>query len=179
LEEARTANEKFLSVDPLSVLAHSSMLQLELLSGHIGTVQAEGLRLLTSSDSPLLRYLVAVGFIHDQRPQDALRVLRAMPEQVLTFAGQACRFLRLALEGQPDAARACFDPDLLDRARNVEIWSLNVSECYAFVDETDLAVDWLERHSERASGTIPTSRRTAASSGGSADILASRRSWPT
>ena len=33
---------------------------------------------------------------------------------------------------------------LLSRARNVEFWSWWVSECYAFIDERELAIDWLE-----------------------------------
>jgi len=71
-------------------------------------------------------------------------VLRGLSEKAPTIAGQACRFLRLGLEGQPEDAKACFDSDLLTRARNVEFWSFWVSECYAFVHETDLAIDWLE-----------------------------------
>ena len=35
------------------------------------------------------------------------------------------------------------------RAWNVEWWSWWVSECYAFIDEDELALDWLENAFER------------------------------
>jgi TolB-like protein len=75
---------------------------------------------------------------------DALKMRLSPEEGAPTFAGQACRFLRLALEGQRDAARASFDSSLLDRARNVEFWSYWVSECHALIDERDLAIEWLD-----------------------------------
>jgi hypothetical protein len=115
------------------------------MSGHFDLVQTEGARLLHSvPDFPSIRLSVAVSFIHDRRQHDAIRVLRGLSEKTPTISGQICRFLRLGLEGQPGDSKSCFDPDLLKRARNVEYWSLWVSECYAFINETDLAIDWLE-----------------------------------
>ena len=132
--------------DPLSMILHAGVLIVELWSaGNNELVQTEGLLILRAiPDFPILRWEVAMSFINDRRPQDAVQVLRAHSDEQPTFAGQACRFLRLALEGQPEDARLCFDPDLLARARNVEFWSFWVSESYALIGETELAIDWLE-----------------------------------
>jgi serine/threonine protein kinase len=132
-------------VDPLSAIIRAGLFVLELWSGNNDLVQTAGLRFLNAlPDFPIFRWEVAISFINGQRPKDAISVLRGLSERAPTIAGQACRFLRLGLEGQPEDAKACFDSDLLSRARNVEFWSFWVSECYAFVHETDLAIDWLD-----------------------------------
>ena len=131
-------------MDPLHGIIYAGAFSLELMSGNYDRLETEGLHLLATVDFPILRWNVAAAFIHSHRYQDAIRVLRALSEKVPTIAGQAIRFLRLALEGQPDDAKSCFDADLLARARNVEFWCLWVSECYAFVEETELAIEWLE-----------------------------------
>jgi eukaryotic-like serine/threonine-protein kinase len=132
--------------DPLSIILHAGVFVVELWSaGNNDLVQTEGLLVLRAiPDFPILRWEVAISFINGRRPHDAIRVLRAHSEKEPTIAGQACRFLRLALEGQPGDAKLCFDPDLLARAHNVEFWSFWISECYALIDETELAIDWLE-----------------------------------
>jgi non-specific serine/threonine protein kinase len=142
-EEGRRASADALKADPLSIVIYMGRLALEFMSGHNDLVQTERF-LHAMPDFPPMRMLAAISFIHGQRPQDATRILRALSEHAPTIAGQACRFLRLALEGQPADAKSYFDPDLLARARNVEFWALWVSECYAFIDEMDLAMDWLE-----------------------------------
>ncbi|HSF14262.1 MAG TPA: hypothetical protein VLK65_01765 [Vicinamibacteria bacterium] len=93
---------------------------------------------------PMLQWLVAMSLVHGGKRYEALRVLQAPPEPTPTISGQACRFVRLALEGHVDEAEACFDPDLLSRARNVEFWCMWVSECYALIGRQDPAIDWME-----------------------------------
>jgi non-specific serine/threonine protein kinase len=145
VEEARKAYADCVKADPLQLIVHVGAYAVELWSGRNNFVQSEGLRFLRAvPEFPMMRWPVAMSFINDRRPHDAIQVLRPLSEKSPTVAGQACRFLRLALEGQPEDAKSCFDPDLLSRARNVEFWSFWVSECYAFIDETDLAIDWLE-----------------------------------
>ncbi len=144
-EEGRRAYAAALKADPLQVILHTALVALELWSGHHDVVQTEGLRYLRAMpDFSIMRWEVAISFIESRKLHDAVQVLRALPETTPTIAGQACRFLRLALEGQPGDAKACFDPDLLARARNVEYWSFMVSECYAFIDELDLSMNWLD-----------------------------------
>ena len=93
----------------------------------------------------MLRWPVAMALVHGQHVDEARRILRETPsEHVPTIAGQCSRFMLLAIDQRPEEAKACFDPDLLSRARNVEWWSWWVSECYAFIDERELAIDWLE-----------------------------------
>jgi non-specific serine/threonine protein kinase len=144
-EAGRMAYREALKVDPLSTIMRAGVFVVELWSGNNHMVQTEGLRLLNAiPDFPIFRWEVAMSFINGRRPKDAISVLRGLSEKAPTIAGQACRFLRLGLEEQHEDAKACFDPDLLSRARNVEFWSFWVSECYAFIKEQDLAMDWLE-----------------------------------
>jgi len=145
VEEARKAYADCVKADPLQTIVHVGVNAVELWFGNNNFVQTEGSRVLRAvPEFPMMRWELAMSFINDRRPQDAIQVLRQLSEKSPTIAGQACRFLRLALEGQLEDAKSCFDPDLLSRARNVEFWSFWVSECYAFIGETDLAIDWME-----------------------------------
>jgi eukaryotic-like serine/threonine-protein kinase len=145
VEEARKAYADCVKADPLQTIVHVGVNAVELWFGNNNFIQTEGARVLRAvPEFPMMRWELAMSFINDRRPHDAIQVLRQLSEKSPTVAGQSCRFLRLALEGQPEDAKACFDPDLLSRARNVEFWSFWVSECYAFIDETDPAIDWLE-----------------------------------
>jgi serine/threonine protein kinase/cytochrome c-type biogenesis protein CcmH/NrfG len=145
LDEARKAYAVALKADPLQMIVHAGIIVVEMWSGNNNFVQTEGLRFLRAMpDFSIMRWEVAMAFINDRRPHDAIQVLRALPDQAPTVAVQASRFLQLALEGQPSDAKSCLDSELLARARNVEFWSFWVSECYAFINETDLAIDWLE-----------------------------------
>jgi serine/threonine protein kinase len=145
VEEARKAYADCVKADPLQLIVHVGAYAVELWFGNNNFVQVEGLRFLRAvPEFPMMRWPVAMSFINDRRPHDAMQLLRSVSEKSPTVSGQACRFLRLALEGQPEDAKSCFDPDLLSRARNVEFWSFWVSESYAFINETELAIDWLE-----------------------------------
>ena len=143
-EEGRRTIAAALRVDPLNLIMHWGALANEfMVFGRKDLVQTEKL-LRNMPDFSMMPMLAGFTFIHVGRPQDAIRVLRTFSEKTPTIWGQICRFLRMALEGTPEDAKACFDPDLLARARNVEFSAFYVSECYAFIDEADLAIDWLE-----------------------------------
>ena len=93
----------------------------------------------------MARWLYAISFIGSERKEDALEVLQAAPEEdVPTIRGRLCVFLKLALEGKTSDAAECVGAELMSRARKVEWWSWWVAECYAFIDEQELALDWLE-----------------------------------
>ncbi len=144
-EESIKQAREYLKRDPLSVITYCVLLYVSANSGEVERAQEEGLRYLASiTDFPLMRLIVALAFVHGGKPEEAMRVLKAPAETVPTISGQLCRFLRLALAGQPQDAEACFDPDLLDRARNVEFWSAYVAEFYALIDKKPQAIDWLE-----------------------------------
>ncbi len=55
-----------------------------------------------------------------------------------------CIFLELELKGRHDEALVSVSSELLERARRVEWSSWAMGECYAFADEQELAIDWLE-----------------------------------
>jgi len=144
--ESRSRYQKVLENDPLSWIQHGGVFLVELMTGHDEIVQAEALRFLEPiPDVAFLRWIIALSLIHTERLDEAHKLLEAMPgERVPTISGQVCQFLRLAIEGKSDQAASCFDADLLDRVRNVEFWSWCVSECYAFINEQELSIDWLE-----------------------------------
>ncbi len=137
--------------DPLLPIHHAGRFGLELVSGHNDFVQGEGMQFLRSVPQfEMTRWIVAVSFIHSGQPDQALELLEEPSrEEVPTIAGRSCDFMKFALRGERDEALACLDQDLLARARNVEWWSWWMGECYAFIGEEDLAIDWLENAFER------------------------------
>ncbi|MBI2151022.1 MAG: hypothetical protein HYU27_10535, partial [Acidobacteria bacterium] len=93
----------------------------------------------------ILRFVRALWPVYAGRLDEARDILASAPVEVLpTIAGQCCVFLRHALHGRRDAALAGFSEPLKAGAKRVEWWSWYVAECYAFVDESDEALDWLE-----------------------------------
>ena len=144
--ESRLRYLKALETDPLSWIQRAGVFTVEIFTGHDEIVQDEAPWFLERvPDFVFLRWLIALSFIHTERLDEAHKVLEAMPaETIPTISGQACQFLMLTIAGQPDQAASSFDADLLDRVRNVEFWSWWVSECYAFIDEQELSIDWLE-----------------------------------
>ena len=56
---------------------------------------------------------------------------------------------RQVTEADAKDPAACVGEELMARARKVEWWSCWMAECYAFIDEQDLALDWLENAVER------------------------------
>ena len=143
--EAYAAYSEVLKRDPLSVINYCVLIFTAMTSGDQERAQQEGLRMLAGVPHfPMLRWLVAMSFVHGGKRDEALRILQAAPEPTPSISSQACRFVRLALEGHVDEAEACFDPDLLSRARNVEFWCMWVSECYALIGRQDPAMDWIE-----------------------------------
>ena len=77
-------------------------------------------------------------------------MLEAAPDEPTpTLAGRLCLFLQLALRGKRAEAAECVGEQLMARAWKVEWWSCWMAECYAFIEEQDLALDWLDNAVER------------------------------
>jgi tetratricopeptide (TPR) repeat protein len=146
LDEARAVTARAQVVDPLSPINHAVPLFLQLFAGHPEIVAKEAIEALKLFPGfSLIRYTAALALIHLDRPDDALAVLDVdVLEGDVTISGRLCVFLRLALQGRIDEARESVSPELLGRARNIEWWSLWVAECYAFIGDDALAIDWLE-----------------------------------
>jgi serine/threonine protein kinase len=149
--EARWVASQAIAVDPFNPINHGSRMAFELLSGHDDVVLQEAPGLVHSLPAfAYLRWLYVVALLHTRKTDRALASLRAAPpEPYPTIAGQLCVFLRLSLEGRHGEALARLSSELLARARKVEWWSFYVGESYAFVDERDLAVEWLTNAFER------------------------------
>jgi hypothetical protein len=95
---------------------------------------------------PIIRHDMALSLVHQRRDDEALALLQAAPDEpVPTVSGVVTRALRLALEGRSADAAALLQDDLVQGAADVEFWAWWVSECYAFIGEDALALDWLER----------------------------------
>ena len=149
--QARSAFQRALSVDPLSPIVHGARLSNELMSGHTDVVQQDAPALLRSRpEFAYVRWVYAVSLIYSERLADALAVLEAAPdEESPTIAGRQCLFLKLALQGNRSQAAECVGKEFMAGAWKVEWWSGWMAECYAFADEPDLAIDWLENAFQR------------------------------
>jgi hypothetical protein len=86
-----------------------------------------------------------MSLIDSQREDEARAWLEATPrENVPTIAGQLCASLKLALDGNREEAKNAVGKHLSECAWNVEYWSSWMAELFALIDETELALDWLE-----------------------------------
>ena len=150
-------NAQALAVDPLSAIAHTSRLATELVFGRDDVVRQDGPRLIRSMpEFAMLRIATAMSFVYDQQPGRALEILDAMPEEgASTLGGRLCSALKLALEGQRTEAVERLGSESMAPARNVEWGSWWMGECYAFIDESDLAIDWLKNAFRRGFFNYP------------------------
>jgi len=146
-EDARLHLQRAVSADPLSAILQGARLWVGAMTGDHDFVQREGPRLLRSMQgSPLVALHLAPSYALEGRLDEARAVADAVPpETVPTIAGRLGLFWKLALDGKREEAAACFGDHLLACARNVEFWAKEVAECYAFIDDCTLALDWLEQ----------------------------------
>jgi serine/threonine protein kinase/Flp pilus assembly protein TadD len=149
--DARALSDQAIAIDPFNPINHGARIAIELVSGHGEVVRQEAPGLLHSLPGfAYLRWLYVISLLHVGQTDAAGATLRAAPpEEAPTVAGQLCALLRLALEGKRAEALAALRPGLLARARKVEWWSFYVGETYAFVDEPEQAIEWLEVAFER------------------------------
>ena len=149
--EARTQYSVGLAVDPMSPILRGALLSNDMMAGHLD-IALRDLPALVQAVPPFgyLRWTYAVSLIAAGRVAEALVVLDAMPEEPApTIAGRCCVFLKLALEGRREQAAASIGEAMSRRARRVEWWSGWIAECYAFIDDHDQALDWLENAVQR------------------------------
>jgi serine/threonine protein kinase/Flp pilus assembly protein TadD len=153
----RSLVNQSLTVDPLSAISHTNRLAAAMLSGHSEVVREDAHRLIQSMpEFPMLRLTCAMAFVNDQQLDSALEALGVVPEEKASnFAWRICLALKLALSGQRSEAIACLDSDVTATGRNVEWGSWWVAECYAFLDEDEIAIDWLETAFERGMSNYP------------------------
>ena len=152
--EARSMQAKLLNADPLSPVARAGAVLSEFFFGSHTIVQVGARRLLRyDPEFALVRWFLAVSLIQNERFEEAHGVLEVAPDSVLSET--LFRFLTLALEGKRDEAAVCLSPEFMERARAVEWWSWSTAECYAFIDEEDLAIEWLENAFRRGFWNYP------------------------
>jgi non-specific serine/threonine protein kinase len=152
--KTRAARETFgrlLALDPLDLSTQYAVFGIEILEGNPELWRPLADRVLESAPYyAILRFPYAFWLVHTGQ-LDAARTLlaRGHDDARQGIASGCCNFLRHALDGRIEEALACLSKDLQAAARRVEWWSFYVSWCYAFVDETEHAVDWLENASQR------------------------------
>jgi serine/threonine protein kinase len=93
-------------------------------------------------------YLVGIStwaLLYKGQFEGALALLATVPDARLPgLTSDWCQFMKHALLGDKDKALKCFTEESTASARRTELFCCNIAECYAFVDETDKALDWLE-----------------------------------
>jgi TolB-like protein/predicted Ser/Thr protein kinase len=91
------------------------------------------------------RWVLAYALMGAKRTDEALALLEpigtTMGSDVVT---QFCRFLKLALQGKKERVPEVMTPEFSATCRRDALYSLDVSECYAMLDEREQAFDWLE-----------------------------------
>jgi serine/threonine protein kinase len=149
--ESRASYGRSLAVDPLSPIAHSALMSLDLIAGDFGAVQRRAPDLLRAAPPfAYARWVYAMSLVHTNQRDEAIAVLDAAPDEPTpTIAGVICRFLLLVLQGEREAALSCVSPDFQARARRVEWWSEWIAQCYALMGEHGRAIDWLENAVDR------------------------------
>jgi serine/threonine protein kinase len=151
VHEGREIAERLLALDPLSPITRWTRFCVEMLGGDAEPWRTLADRCLeTAPDLAMFRLGYAMWLVQSGHREAAKALLLRAPEQPRqTIATAGCRFLLLALDGRKDEALACLTGDLLGAAKRVEWWSFTSSWCYAFVGETDRAIDWLENAMQR------------------------------
>jgi non-specific serine/threonine protein kinase len=151
VREGRETAEHLLEVDPLSPMTRWTRFCVELLGGDAEPWRSLADRCLeTSPHLAMLRLGYAMWLVQSGQREAARTLLAHAPEQSRqTIATAGCHFLLHALDGRKEEALACLTDDLLGAAKRVEWWSFTSSWCYAFVGETDRALDWLENAMQR------------------------------
>ena len=149
--EARDAAGRMLALDPLSPVAQFLVFSIEALEGDPERWRPLADRVLeTAPYYAILRFCYCQWLVHTGQLDTARALLARAPDDAhQAIASGCCKFLRYALAAQRDDALACLGADLLTAAKRVEWWSFYVSWCYAFADETEQALDWLENAFQR------------------------------
>jgi non-specific serine/threonine protein kinase len=144
--QARTMIDRFMTIDPLAPINYTARFVIDVMSGQPERCEEATLRCLAASpEVSMLRSAIALSLIYRQRIDEAKVLLDAAPEEkVPTISGRLCTFLKHALAGRRAEALASFSEDSKAAARAVEYWSWFMADCYALIDETDEALDWLE-----------------------------------
>jgi serine/threonine protein kinase len=139
--------QKAIEVDPMSPIHHAARQAGALWFGYGDITRGVIPSMLRSvPEFAILRLFLAVAHIEAGARPEALAVLRAAPhERIPTISGVSCQFLRFVLEGRREDALRLVTPDLEARAGRVDLWSWCLAVCFAVADESERAIDWMER----------------------------------
>jgi serine/threonine protein kinase len=151
VSEARDTAARLLTLDPLAPISQWSVFGIDMLGGDAAPWQSLADRCLEATpDLAMFRFGYGMWLAHLGRLEAAKDLMARAPKETReTIAGACCRFLLHSSDGHREEALACLSAALLTAAKRVEWWSFCVSWCYAFVDETERAIDWLENAVQR------------------------------
>ncbi len=149
--------QRALDIDPLSPIHQVGLFCAKMLAGDGEAMRRDAPRLLRAvPEFSILRVLLALALVQAQRLDEARTLVEAAPgEKIPTIAGRLCLWLNLALNARVAEAADCVGEDLLQRAGKVEFWSWVVAECYAYIGQDELALDWLDNALRRGFSVYP------------------------
>jgi eukaryotic-like serine/threonine-protein kinase len=143
---------KLLEVDPLTPIVHSWAGWLAWLQEGPGRSLAEANRRMYEMDprNPYSRFVYAWVLAMCGRPEEALPILdllvRETPQNGFAQLGT---FFRLALQHDNTAALHAVTGELTAWARRDDLASWWMTDCFALINETTQALDWLENSVRR------------------------------
>jgi serine/threonine protein kinase len=156
-EEGWRLSDQRLAADPLDPVTHLTAFANGIALGNPERHRKAARDLLeTIPDFVMLRAVYSLYLLYKDRLDEARRLLDATPdESVPTVSSQTCTFLKHALAGRRSAALSSFTEDVKAAARRVEFWSWYIADCYTFIDERELALDWIENAVDRGCINYP------------------------
>jgi TolB-like protein/Tfp pilus assembly protein PilF len=148
---ARPLVEKLLHIDPLNATNHLIQGLLQMFAGHHDLALEPTRRAYQmETDTPTFQFFYGWALVNNDRREEAYTVFdqarAAAPEH---GSSQIGIFLKNALQGQRSEAVRCINQKVHRWARRDPMWSLNVAQGYALVEEKDQSLDWLENAVDR------------------------------
>jgi TolB-like protein/Tfp pilus assembly protein PilF len=138
--------QKLLDIDPLSSINHTWMGWIDYWETGSTSLILDSFRRMyeTDPDNPYGQWSYAYFLAQAGRSHEAFGLLDLLMRNVPNMAfGRIARFFKAALEGNRDEATASVSQELESWASWDDAGSLWMADCYALVDETAQALEWM------------------------------------
>ena len=139
--------QKLLDIDPLSSINHTWPGWINYWETGSTTPPLDSFRRMYETDphNPYGQWCYAYFLAQAGRSHEAFGLLDLLIDNFPNIAfGRIARFFKAALKGNREEATASVSQELESWARWDDVGSMFMAVCYALVDETAQALDWME-----------------------------------